>query len=445
MTATTAAPDTAKRNWAFAILGLLVLTSGLYLLKSPFYMYINLYIWFGFAYGMVLQWGHFCFASAFRDLFAMGITRMFVGIMIAMAIFSVLIAFLEIKGMSTFHPGPLGLHEAVGGAIFGAGMVFAGGCASGTLYKCGEGNGNSLIVLLAISFSQAIFVDAGGWFDQHLLRPIFKLPKLILSDYFPALGASKFILVNMLLHTVLPSLVLLILVYALVARKGIMKRMTKSLGRAPSELEGFWNMIQGSSKTALAGLFIGILAGGHILAIYGLRAKYGIDNFGEILATLGYGEGLARSGQIFDPGYWYITTQEAQFAAWVLEKLGMDMRDNIFFGVVNGLPTLWLNPALLMSVAIILGAAAMALLNNEFRFKKPSWETGLWSLGGGILMGLGARVALGCNIGAFFIRVAGGDPGGWVFAVGMAAGVWGGLAVTNWWTNRQLAKQGLDI
>jgi hypothetical protein len=445
MTTAVARADVSRTAWPFIIVGLLASTSLLYYLASPFYMYINLYIWFGFAYGMVLQWGHFCFASAFRDLFAMGITRMFVGIMIAMAIFSLLIALLEARGMSTFHPGPLGVHEVIGGAIFGVGMVWAGGCASGTLYKCGEGNGNSMLVLLAISFSQAIFVDIGGIFDKFVLKPVFQFPKLILADYFPGLGAAKFLLVNMLLHTILPSLVLLALVYVLVARKGIMKRMTKAKGSAPGELEAFWNMIQGSSKTAMAGLILGVLAGGHILAVYGLRTKYGIANFGEILSASGFTEGLGRGGQIFDPGYWYITTQEAQFAAWILERLGLNMHDNIFFGVVNGLPALWRNPALLMSVAIVLGAAAMALLNNEFRFKKPSLETGFWSILGGTLMGLGARVALGCNIGAFFIRVAGGDPGGWLFALGMAGGVWGGLRVTNWWTDRQLAKQGLDI
>jgi uncharacterized protein len=437
--------DTSRGVWSFLIVGALLLVSALYYRANPLYMYINVYIWFGFAYGMVLQWGHFCFASAFRDLFAMGITRMFVGIMIAMGLFSLLIALLEAEGMSTFHPGPLGLHEVAGGLIFGAGMVFAGGCASGTLYKCGEGNANSMIVLLVISFSQAIFVDAGGWFDSLFLKSVFKLPKLVLSDYFPALGASKFIVVNMLLHTILPSLLLLVLVYVVVARKNIVKRLTKANGRAPGELEAFWNMIQGSSKTALAGLIIGVLAGGHILAIHGLRDKFGIDNFGEILTSLGYASEVARSGQIFDPGYWYITTQEAQFAAWIMERLGLDMRQNIFFGVVNGLPALWRNPALLMSGAIVLGAAAMALINNEFRFKKPSLETASWSVVGGTLMGLGARVALGCNIGAFFIRVAGGDPGGWLFALGMAGGVWGGLGVTNWWTNRQLAKQGLDF
>ena len=45
-------------------------------------------------------------------------------------------------------------------------MVFAGGCASGSLYKTGEGNGASLLVVLSISVTQATFVDVGGWFNK---------------------------------------------------------------------------------------------------------------------------------------------------------------------------------------------------------------------------------------------------------------------------------------
>lgn len=76
---------------AFAIVGIIALVSVWYYALNPVFMYIILYIWFGFAYGMVLQWGRFCFASAFRDLFSMGVTRMFVGIMIAMGLFLSLI------------------------------------------------------------------------------------------------------------------------------------------------------------------------------------------------------------------------------------------------------------------------------------------------------------------------------------------------------------------
>ena len=124
-----------------------------------------------------------------------------------------------------------------------------------------------------------------------------------------------------------------------------------------------------------------------------------------------------------------------------MEKIGWNVRDNVFFGVMNGLPELWRNPALWMSFGIIFGAMVMSLLNKEFKWKLPKGELIVWGLGGGLLMGVGARVALGCNIGAFFIRVAGGDPGGWLFGIGMVIGGYGGVRFFNWWTDRKMAKE----
>jgi uncharacterized membrane protein YedE/YeeE len=60
---------------------------------------------------------------------------------------------------------------------------------------------------------------------------------------------------------------------------------------------------------------------------------------------------------------------------------------------------------------------------------------------GGMLMGLGSRPALGCNIGAFFIRVAGGDPSGWLYGAGMVCGAFAGVKFFNWWSERKMAKE----
>lgn len=45
--------------------------------------YLLLYAWFGIGYGALLQYGRFCMASAVRDLFAVRVPRMAVGMMIA--------------------------------------------------------------------------------------------------------------------------------------------------------------------------------------------------------------------------------------------------------------------------------------------------------------------------------------------------------------------------
>ncbi len=405
-------------------------------------------------------------ASASRDLFAAGVPRMAVGILIALIFFSLVSVVLAATNMSTFHAGPLGTHELIGGIIFGVGMVLAGGCASGSLYKIGEGNGTSILSIMGISFGQAIFVDVGGifnkllpqswidtaqattwvpkdkitsWFDHYFLGNIVLKKNIILSETEA----------NSLINTIIPSILVMIAIYWFYMRKVHIKRTKKALKKEGKEqktglgdeLRGIWNMLTASQRTTLMGVLIGITAGIHILAMKGMQNKFGISNFGELLARMGHTGDLSTMGKVFDPGYWYITTQEAQFAGWIMEKIGWNVRDDVFFGVMNGLPEIWRNPALWMSFGIIFGAMVMSLLNKEFKWKLPKGELIVWGLGGGLLMGIGARVALGCNIGAFFIRVAGGDPGGWLFGIGMVVGGYGGVRFFNWWTDRKMAKE----
>jgi len=124
---------------------------------------------------------------------------------------------------------------------------------------------------------------------------------------------------------------------------------------------------------------------------------------------------------------------------------GANYMDNVFFGYVNGIPNPAVNPADWMSLATIGGAAIMALLYSEFKFKKPTLELATWAIIGGTLMGIGARLALGCNIGAFFIRVANGDPSGWLFGIGMVPGAYVAVKFFNWWMERKMEKQGFGL
>ena len=117
---------------------------------------------------MCLQYGRFCFSSAFRDLFAVGVPRMFVGIMIATVLFAAVGAVVSASGMSTFHAAPVSLHAVVAGIVFGVGMVFAGGCASGSLYKTGEGNGSALLVVLSLSTTIALFAQREPRFEADM-------------------------------------------------------------------------------------------------------------------------------------------------------------------------------------------------------------------------------------------------------------------------------------
>ena len=56
-------------------------------------------------------------------------------------------------------------------------------------------------------------------------------------------------------------------------------------------------------------------------------------------------------------------------------------------------------------------------------------------------MGIGARLGLGCNVGAFFVRTANGDASGWLFGLGMTGGAYIGVRFFRWWTERKMAKE----
>ncbi len=476
-----------KRNkmWAFIITGAFILISLMYYKANVFYMYLIAYIWFGFAYGMMLQYGRFCFASASRDLFAAGVPRMAVGVLVALMFFSIIQATLASTNMSTFHAAPFGIHTLIAGLIFGMGMVLAGGCASGSLYKIGEGNMTSAVAaFFGLCIGQAIFVDVNwfnplipqSWvdsaaakvakgfppadkmtssFDTYLAGYVWDKPSIqlshekVFSEAFP--GITKYFVADSLINAIIPAAILLAVIYYFYTRKGFIKKRAKQKS-GPTGLSdhmaGVWSMITASKRTTIMGVIIGIVAGLHILVMKGMQIKFGVGNFGQLLTrmdkagdiTLKAGE-VSIKGTVFDPGYWYITSQEGQFGAWILEKFGWNMRDNIFFGVNNGLPEPVRNPALWMSIGIIFGAMVMARLSNEFKFKIPKGELWVWGLVGGVLMGWGSRPSLGCNIGAFFIRIAGGDPSGWLYGTGMIGGAFIGVKFFNWWSERKMAKE----
>jgi len=456
-------------RYAAAIVGAVAVGSVLAIAADTRWIYLLVYVWFGLVYGLFLQYGRFCMASAVRDLFAVGVPRMAVGVLIAVALYSLTAAAVTVAGFSTFHPNAMGWHVLIGGAIFGFGIIFTGGCASSSLYKTGEGNLGALLVVVSISFSQAVMVAAGGWlnwfvtaswtesaiakdmpeelavtetwFDQFLAGHIWDLKSTTVAQMLgmqdPVIAAF---VGNALLSAILPTAALLIALYYLAYRKGYLRRKGIQHAGLREDVRGIWSMFTSSRNTAIAGLGLGIFAGLQMWVTGALREHYRIFNFGELLADMGYTEGLSLQYTVFEPGYWYITTQEAQWGGWVLNKLGVENMNNIFFGLDNGLPNPLINAPGFMSIGIILGAAVLALTRREFKWKVPSLETATFAIVGGILMGIGARIAMGCNIGAFFATVTNGDLSGWVFLVGMAAGGYIGVRLFNWWIDWRASR-----
>jgi uncharacterized membrane protein YedE/YeeE len=86
----------------------------------------------------------------------------------------------------------------------------------------------------------------------------------------------------------------------------------------------------------------------------------------------------------------------------------------------------------LLNLGVIAGAFIAASLATEFKLRVPRQPLrSAQSIGGGILMGYGAGLALGCTVGAFFSAIPSLALNGWVFAGALAFGAWIGVRILN--------------
>ncbi len=110
----------------------------------------------GFFVGVILQRSRFCFATAFRDLVKGPELRRSLSLQkgIVLALFIGVTGSFILKYLGYIDPmtyvKPSGLSNIIGGVFFGLGMVIAGGCASGSLWRAAEGHTKLWVTLLAM-------------------------------------------------------------------------------------------------------------------------------------------------------------------------------------------------------------------------------------------------------------------------------------------------------
>lgn len=139
------------RGWRQPVVGLLATLACLAILEVYVVQgQVNMAMFwlFGLAFGFVLQRAGFCFTASFRDLFTSGDGRLARGVVIAIAVAMLGFAILGATGLRKPLVLPVGWHTLAGGYLFGVGMVIAGGCASGTLFRIGEGSVQFVFALL---------------------------------------------------------------------------------------------------------------------------------------------------------------------------------------------------------------------------------------------------------------------------------------------------------
>lgn len=119
---------------------------------------------------------------------------------------------------------------------------------------------------------------------------------------------------------------------------------------------------------------------------------------------------------------WGITSTFADWGAWLYRAIGGNVDNWDYFSSKSAQATLnggFLNdPGSIRNVGIIFGALLATLLASQFKFKKiKSFKQVIAAILGGLLMGYGARIGFGCNIGALYSGISSLSVSGWVFAL----------------------------
>lgn len=152
----------------------------------------------GVVLGAVMQRGRFCVTGMLRDIFTLKSWRGIVALLVVISVHAVGIAGLTTAGVispqaDTFAP----LAVIVGSLLFGLGIVLAGGCASGTWYRSGEGLVGSWLALLfygisAAAMKKGVLKPVNDFLGERTVNMRSLPDTLGVSPWWFALGLSAF-------------------------------------------------------------------------------------------------------------------------------------------------------------------------------------------------------------------------------------------------------------
>ncbi|MDO4915262.1 YeeE/YedE thiosulfate transporter family protein [Corynebacterium sp.] len=327
----------------------------------------------GTVLGYVMQRGRFCVTGMLRDIFTLKTWRGFVALLVVIAVHAVGLAALTSLGVITpevddFAPFAV----IIGGFLFGVGIVLAGGCASGTWYRSGEGLVGSWIALLTYGLSAAA-MKAGALQGINSGLREYTVP---LTTIQQSLGVSTWALALPL--AVLTAFLVAKFVRAEAAQPKIAQLAAKKTGLAHLLAEKPWH----------------VYTTGAIVGVLGVIAW-------PLSAATGRNDGLG------------ITTPSSDLVRFV--TTGDATRIN------------W---GALLVLGILIGSYLAAKASGEFRVRVPSGTQAVRSVAGGVVMGVGAAWAGGCTVGNGMVQTSLFSYQGWVALLFIALGV--GFAAKLW-------------
>ncbi len=109
--------------------------------------------------GFVMHRARFCFARTFRDPFMTGESWPTQSVILSILVVVLGVSILKWLGIVPWYkyvfPIPI-WSGIIGGIIFGFGMILAGGCGSGTLWRVGEGQIKLIAAMITMALSNAL-------------------------------------------------------------------------------------------------------------------------------------------------------------------------------------------------------------------------------------------------------------------------------------------------
>jgi uncharacterized membrane protein YedE/YeeE len=281
---------------------------------------------------------------------------------------------------------PIGVGVAAGAFIFGLGMQLGGGCASGTLFSVGGGSSRMLVTLFFFVIGSVIGTAHTPWWNA---QPSFAATSVVtLWGPWAALAVCFALFGGIAWFTRVAEQ----------RRHGRLLGGPLALSEPPPTaggqwpvegrwLTGPWPLVAGAIGLAVVNIAT-LVIGGRPWGVTGAFALWGA----KLFAALG-----------IDVASWPYWATPAQATA---------LRSSVLMDVTS-----------VMDFGIIVGALLAAMLAGKFA---PEWKVSNRSLAaavvGGILLGYGARIAYGCNIGAYFSGIASGSLHGWLWLVAAFAG-----------------------
>ncbi|MGI9334024.1 MAG: YeeE/YedE family protein [Gammaproteobacteria bacterium] len=332
----------------------------------------------GVGLGLALYHAAFGFTSAYREAIVArelsGVSAQIVMLIVAMLLFAPLLSAGKVFGHGVGGAyAPVSVSMTFGAFLFGVGMQLGGGCASGTLYTVGAGSVRMIATLVMFCAGCLLATLHWSWWTSLPSAGAISLGREL--GWWPAVAVQ---------------VVALLTVYGLLRAVGA--RNTRSLwwnGTFSYErlLRGPWPLLLSALLLALLNWAVMLVAGHPWSVTSGLTLWAG-----KVASVSGW-----ESTAVI---YWSGSGRQAALARSVF----LDHTSLTNFGIVMG---------------AFAGAGLAGRYAPTARIAKGSW---LAAIIGGLMLGYGARLAYGCNIGAFFSGVSSTSLHGWVWIVAALAG-----------------------